>query len=563
MPVDAFGQYMPYLQYLKETILGTNSMFYSLGKSIGGEMYGLFTYYLMSPFNLISLLFKKEQMGVAFYIIMLIKMSISGITFYFFLNRKKEPKFSNLIFSTMYSLSTAVISYGFNIMWLDSLILLPLVCLGIEDLIKYKNPILYTIFLSLTLITNYYMGFIVCIFSGLYFVYKLILEEKQQFKDYLRKFAKFLLFSFIAVLISAIILLPSFIGIKEGRIDIDLSESFEPNFEIQNFISKFFTNSFGIEEIGNYAMPPVFCGILTNFFVIMYFMNSKIKLKEKIASLIMLAIFFASFYIKGLNLFWVMGNEPACYKYRYVFCFTFMYILIAMKSFKNIKEGAKRWNLLLTVLIIEIAGVLTLIINLNITEKLFVKIDMILTIVFYIIFEIYRFDFNKIKLNEKTQKFLKNMIIGFLFLINIVNLTINAEKCMRLLREKTSTNSMEQQMFLISFRDYKHKEVKKYDTSIYRQEAINRNILNGGLIFGYNGINFSASTFSRETNEFLRDLGFAVEHVTIAINAGNTKAMDMLFGIKYILGENNKGYIEEKARRGRNKQKRERIISWI
>jgi len=57
MPVDAFNQYTPYLQYFKEAILGTNSMFYSLGKSIGGEMYGLFTYYLMSPFNLISLFF--------------------------------------------------------------------------------------------------------------------------------------------------------------------------------------------------------------------------------------------------------------------------------------------------------------------------------------------------------------------------------------------------------------------------------------------------------------------------------------------------------------------------
>jgi len=88
MPVDAFNQYVPYLQYFKETIFGTNSMLYSLGKSIGGEMYGLFTYYLMSPFNLISLFFKKEQMSIAFFIIMIIKISAAGGTFYYFLNRK-------------------------------------------------------------------------------------------------------------------------------------------------------------------------------------------------------------------------------------------------------------------------------------------------------------------------------------------------------------------------------------------------------------------------------------------------------------------------------------------
>jgi len=540
MPVDAFNQYTPYLQYFKEAILGTNSMFYSLGKSIGGEMYGLFTYYLMSPFNLIALLFRKEEMGIAFFIIMLIKISASGGTFYYFLNRKKEPKVSNLIFSSMYALSAAAITYGLNIMWLDSLILLPILCVGIENLISGKRPILYTIVLALILITNYYMGFICCIFAGIYFLYKLILSNLKPSKNTLKIIGKFAIFSIIAVMISAIILLPSFIGIRDGRAEFDFNQRANTNFEIQDIVTKFFTNTFGLEEIGNWAMPQVFSGMLANFLVLTYFINSKIKLKEKIATLALLIIFFASFYIDKLNLLWVMGNEPACFKYRYIFCFTLIFILTAQRAFENIKEGIKTWKLLVVVAIIEALGILTLYLNLNITDNLFVKIDMILVAILYIIISLY------IICLYKEKKKISNIIITCLLLINIVNLGINAKHSMEILQYETSKNKMEDQIFLTSFREYKYQEIKKHDSGMYRQEATNKVTTNAGITFDYNGISFSASTFSKELHTFLRNMGFGEEHVTVSMNEGNTKAMDMLFGIKYILGENNKEYIEEK-----------------
>ena len=274
-------------------------------------MFGLFTYYLISPFNFIVLFFSKEQMATAFYLILILKTATSGSTFYYFLNRKKEPQISNLIFSSMYALSTSAITYGFNIMWLDSFILLPLLWIGIENIVKYKKPILYTIILALILITNYYMGFMVCIFSCIYFAYQLIINKLKPVKETLRKIGKFALFSLLAVVISAVVLIPSFIGIKDGRIIEYEEEGFKTNFEIQNLVSKFFTNSFILEEIGNEAMPPIFCGAFANFLILIYFTNKKIKLREKIATIIVFAIFFASFYIEKLHLAWMLGNAPA------------------------------------------------------------------------------------------------------------------------------------------------------------------------------------------------------------------------------------------------------------
>ena len=332
LPVDAYGQYIAFLQYFKEIFLGNESIFYSLSKSLGGGMYGLFAYYLMSPYNFITLLFSKGNIPFAFEIIMVLKTATCGVTFMYYLNRRKKAKLSNLIFSTMYSLSAYVITYGFNIMWLDSVILLPLVIAGIEDIIKHKRFLLYTISLILTLITNYYMGFMICVFSAIYFIYFLLMGKIKPVKNVSNKIILFAFCSICAVLITGIILIPVFVELQNGRAEFTLSKlDFEKNFELTNLISKFFTNSFNIDEIQNEAMPPLFCGVFANLLVMLYFLNNKIKLKEKILSLIVLAIFIVSFYINGLNVLWTIGNQPAWYKYRYAFMFTFMYILMARK----------------------------------------------------------------------------------------------------------------------------------------------------------------------------------------------------------------------------------------
>lgn len=332
LPVDAYGQYVNYLQYFREVFLGDNSIIYSLGKSIGGEMLGLFAYYLMSPYNFITLFFRKGNISLAFDIILILKIASTSVGFTYYLNRRKKANFANLIFAFMYSLSSYVITYGYNIMWLDAVILLPIVIAGLDDILDKKSNCLYIIVLSITLITNYYIGFMVCVFSVIYFIYKILLGDLKDKKDIIRKTRKFIIYSICAGLISAIVLVPVFIGLQDGRASFSFKEmTFQNNFGMKEFIGKFFTNSFNFEEIKNHAMPPVFCGVLANILVISYFFNKKIKLKEQLLSMFMIIVFIASFYIRAANLIWSMGNPPAWWIYRYAFCFIFMYIIFAKR----------------------------------------------------------------------------------------------------------------------------------------------------------------------------------------------------------------------------------------
>ena len=166
----------------------------------------------------------------------------------------------------------------------------------------------------------------------MYFIYKILIGDLENKKEALTKIGIFIISSICAALIAGVILVPVFIGLQDGRADFSFSElSLDKNFNIENLMSKFATNSFDLEEIKNSAMPPVFCGILANVLTLSYFFNGKIKIREKILSLLLLILFIISFYIKGINLLWSMGNIPAWYIYRYAFCFSFMYIIFAKK----------------------------------------------------------------------------------------------------------------------------------------------------------------------------------------------------------------------------------------
>ena len=545
LPADSLPQYSNFLIYFKNFISGGDNLFYSLSKSLGGEMFGTFTYYLISPFNLIALLFDKTLITIGYDLIIALKTATAGVTFCYYLNRKKKAKFSNLIFSSMYVFSSYAITYGFNIMWLDAFILLPIVIAGLEDLLDSKKVCLYTIALSLTLITNYYMGFIVCEFVGLYFIYKLILKGLKSKKDILKTILRFIIYSLIAVLIAGIILLPSFLYIREGRADFSFSNlKFEKNYEIQNVISKFFTGAFNKEEVQNFAMPPVFCGIIANILVILFFTNKKISLKEKNLSFIFLLIFFASFYIKTFNLLWVMGNKPAWYIYRYAFCFTFIYIIIAHKSFENIKENSKTKIILASVIHI-LLGICVLLFNLGEFNKLFVKIDLLIILIITVLLCIYKFTYEHKKI--KTTKF----IVICIFLINLLDLVTNTWVSIREIKNELCILTEEDYAGYVNGVEREINKIKELDSSLYRIEQGATITQNDALVFDFNGTNFTGSTYSKELHSFLGKLGYYADHVAVVNIYENTKTIDMLFGIKYKFMrstlENFKNYIPVKG----------------
>ncbi len=309
-------------------------------------------------------------------------------------------------------------------------------------------------------------------------------------------------------------------------------------------LSKFFTGAFTEEEVKNNALPPVFCGVLANILIILFFTNSKFSIKEAILNLIIFIIFFMSFYFKALNLLWVMGNTPAWYIYRYTFCFVFMYISVAQKSFENI-EGTSTLKIILSSLVCMALGILVIQLNLGYFDKLWVEIDLILILAFELLLIWYR--------AAKKEKVIKFVLI-LIILLNVANLTQNAYIIMKEMFENLSVTNEDDYSIRIKGIEHEINNVKEKDNSIYRIEEMYYVSENDPLIFDTNSTSFTGSTFSKDVSEFLKNLGYSSEHVSVHNFYENSRTMDMFFGVKYkiAIDSNNelKNYIPQEKDEG-------------
>ena len=171
---DVDYQYIPLLKYLKSCYFFENNIFYSFSKSFGGSMFATYFYYLSSPVNIICIFFKNIYFEIINYIIF-IKIGLSGLTMFIFLNSKSKYYFFNFVFSMCYSLMGFNIVFQNNIMWFDIVYMVPIVCLGIDFLISKNNPKLYVFSLSYSIWCNFYISFSLCIFSVIYFLFIILL----------------------------------------------------------------------------------------------------------------------------------------------------------------------------------------------------------------------------------------------------------------------------------------------------------------------------------------------------------------------------------------------------
>ena len=333
---DLKGQHIVFYNYLKNLLLGHNSIYYSYYAGMGSKMLPTIAFYLMSPLNIIVLLIKDIRYAIL--IIYVLKICISGLNMYIFLNYKFNKKtYMSIAFSTCYALSSFVINYYYCIFWFDSIYLAPLVLLGIEKIYKYKKiNLLYIFSLSLAIISNIQMGFGLCIFSLIYYIY--LFSIKYEFKKDFNKFISlskiFIISSLCAGAISSGFILPI---IKEYK-SITLARKVgvmrsvgitsSPDHIIKNLLSvgnirKYFINVYD---------PYIYCGIIVTILSILYFTNMNISKRKKKSSLIVIIFFILSFSLNFLNIFWHL-SEPILLNYRYSIYFSLFLTIISYENY--------------------------------------------------------------------------------------------------------------------------------------------------------------------------------------------------------------------------------------
>ncbi|WP_462410947.1 YfhO family protein [Neobacillus sp. Marseille-QA0830] len=325
---DQFTQYIPFYQHYYDILKGKGSFFYAWEAGMGTNFWGTFAYYLASPLSPIVLLFNQKHLPEAFIIMTLAKVGLSGLFMYLFLSLQfKSERTIKWTFSTFYALISFSIGYFFNIMWLDSIYMLPLVLLGVERLFR-KKYLLFLFSLSILFISNFYMAYITGLFTFLYFVLRNFLESNSNWKVILLRFFSFFACVFAAGGISAFVTVPTYLLLKVNDQPANWSGALQPAFGFFEFIAKLYNGSINL-----LTMPNVFCGLLVLLLVPLFFSSPKINSREKIVYFLLLCILFLSFQIDGLNYIWHAFEKPSGYLQRFAFVFSFMLIFLAFRAF--------------------------------------------------------------------------------------------------------------------------------------------------------------------------------------------------------------------------------------
>jgi uncharacterized membrane protein YfhO len=331
MIMDMSDQYVEFLCGLKY-----GDVYYSWSKTLGGNYIGIFAYYVSSPLSVFTLFWPNSQMPVAVLFLTMIKIGLAGFTFSLFLKyRFRRYDLPTVLFSIMYALMAYNVVYSMCIMWLDGVIWLPVILIGVEKVLKGKSRKLLIFALFMSFISTYYISYMTGLFTALYFLYRCI-EKKLWSKKLLTRAWLFASSVILAASLGAFFLLPTLASLISGELGASgMKYGSTFNFKFGSFIEKFVTGAY--DSITNNAAPFVYCGIASVTLLVIFFFVKKVSLRSKILTGIFTVLMIASMWLSPLDKVWHVFKYPNWFPYRYSFLFSFLVIFTAYKAFIALK----------------------------------------------------------------------------------------------------------------------------------------------------------------------------------------------------------------------------------
>ena len=524
LDVDFYHQYGPLLNELYDRVKQGESLLYSFNTAGGMPFYKNFANYLSSPFNIILFLFKKENIVMAFSIIIGLKVVFASVTMQHYLNKTfKKNNFITLIFGLLYALSGYFCAYYWNIMWLDGMVFLPIIMLGINKIIEQEKPNTYIISLALMLFANYFIGYMICIFSVIYFLGLFWYKNNFKLKNVVRKFLMFFMSSLLAGALVAFILLPLFYSMSTISATGDLFPSASSSFSITDFIFNHITGvSRTVFASDILPLPNVYPGLISLVLIVLLFLNKNVNIRFKILSVIAILFFFFSFNITTLDFIWHAFHVPNDLPWRYSFIYIFVLITIAYYSFSKIKD-VSLFRLCISFAVIMLVVLLASKLNFENLSDSKIITCIILLCLYFIIFILF-----KNKVNKKVLYVILTICVSYEVIYGInSNWNINHDITI-FMEDKKPYQSL-------------IKEIKKDDNGLYRIEKTDYLTLNDAAWYDYYGISAFSSMAYEDTAKAQRNLGLAGNNInSYYYKYYQTPVYNTMFNIKYLLGN----YIE-------------------
>ncbi|MBE6827901.1 MAG: hypothetical protein E7514_04700 [Ruminococcaceae bacterium] len=535
--MDLYHQYGPLFAELYDRIASGSSLIYSWNSGLGSSFLGNFFNYLSSPLSILVIFFGHKNITEAISFLIMLKAVLSSGTFAYYI--KKSYNHNSVFisgFGILYAFCGYFVAYYWNLMWLDAMVLFPIIMLGIEKIIKEGKPQLYCISLAVMMFANYYMAYMVCIFSVLYFFafyfsefditkkFDNRLDTKNAFKKlhnsvFYMSTKKFALYSLTAALLASIAIVPLISILSESSATSSSSPTgFTKYFTAFDFLANHLAGpTVTIRSSGDTVLPNVYCGILTVMLVPLYLFSKKITLRKKVCSIILLTLLYFSFSVNYLNYFWHGFHFPNDLPYRFSFMYCFIMLKIAFEALINIKEYSAR-----QILAAGTGIVFFLVLVEKFTQKNVDNTVLGLSLIYTVGYVIVLYLFNNKKFQSSAVAVLLVCCISSeVALSSTNNYTMNQSK----------------PNYTSDYAQFRHakSELDKIDPSFYRMERTDLRTRMDPCWFNYRGVSAFSSMAYESVANLAQEVGLYGNYINSYTYNPQTPVFNTFFALKYIV----------------------------
>ncbi len=546
---DMYHQYYPFFVSFRRALLSGESLLYNWDMGLGMDYLGLFSYYLASPLNLLSVLVPENWLLGYFSLLMPIKLGFASMFFSMFLKKVTgRQNLSNVLFGCFYGLCAWALGYQWNIMWLDTFALLPLVMLGMVGLLKERKFVLYTLTLSLSIYSNYYIGLFTCIFVLLVFICYQICRWKN-FSAFMMDLSRIALFSLLAIGMTAILSLPTLAALQTTQSSVN---KFPMGFALNmtqedNWLGLFKTMvqvagnaNGGIVPSFKEGLPNLYCGVITTILAFLYLLSPTVRKRDKLCSIALLLFFNISFIVRQLDYIWHGFHFTNMIPYRFSFLYSFVMLYMAYIAWMN-RKHFRLWQVVL-------ATILALGITLcyqDLTDAVYWAYNGVMLLLYaavligYCTFRAAPEDPEQIPAYRRERvrrlincRYILCGVVTLELILNLVNFGVSfpATNVSNYPKGKQDTATVLAYM-----------EGLEKDNPFYRTETTHTQTLNDGALNGYNGITTFTSSANVKVTEFMKALGYGAKNTYNRYSFEESSPVANLFlGLKYMIERDGK-----------------------
>ena len=507
-------QYLEVMSGYLELIKRGSSPFIAF-QGLGINLYASTGLVFIDPFNILFLFFDKRYFSDVYTLITILKFGLIALGMCFYLKKSNYARLDGkmcIAFSVLYAFGGFCMKCVINVMWLETVAMLPVLLIGIEQVIENRRFAMTFFALTYHIITSFYTGYMSCIFAVMYFIfYYAVQKNDAKPAEIVKSLGICALIVVFALGASSVTFLPYVKTITSGYVD-----KFDDNMVTSLWgwglkdVAKFFTI---IQNDGATAATLFgFFGTAAVYLTLLLLSEKSVPKRERIAAGIIMLVFILSFTLRPLFLVWHLFREPVGFFGRFSYTTGFALIMFSARFIGHYKTT----NRLSTLLPAVISAALAVYggINTNLWQECCAAIFCIFIIIYMPII-------------SGGKKAAAACLI-------LLEAALMCGAGIGIIKKYDTWGARSERIKLIDDAQALMSEIN--DDRFYRMTNVSSSNANAALGIGYNSLETFTSQTNQRSMEKLSELGLWCPYdYRISANYSNNTVAEGLFCVKYVM----------------------------